>query len=257
MKWIRGLFLFMIILLFFAGACKKVVPTGPTGNDLGTGQTALLHFTATITLNGTPFANVDIYLSGSSSKKTVTTADGTFSFTGLPAGTYTITPSEQGFSFSPAYLEFSDTTVNYSFTAHNASYGSEEGSIMANFSALNQNAKNISLSDFFGQVVLVNFSADWCPPCRTEAPQLNVLVKTYRDRGFQVISVLFSGDNSAWANEYSLEYPVLDDRIRVIYDIYRTGYVPVNILINRNSHILYKRNGYNEFEIVEWLNKIL
>jgi len=257
MEWKRCLVFFSIALLYFAGACKKDIPTGPTQPDLGDEQTALIHFTATITLNGIPFANVDVYLSGSDSKKTLTGAEGTFSFTGLPSGTYYITPSKQGYSFSPVYFEFNANTDNYPFTAQNANYGAEEGSIMANFSAMNQNAQNISLYDFFGQVVLVSLTQDWCPPCRTEAPLLNTLFNTYKDRGFLVISLLSTGDNVTWANEYSLEYPVLDDRLKSIYNIYRTGYVPVNMLINRNGHILYKRSGYTEFEIVEWLDKIL
>jgi len=257
MKGKRSLVFFTIVLLFLAGTCKKVIPTGTTQPDLGNGQTVLLHITAVITLNGIPFANVDVYLSGNDSKKVQTGADGTFSFTDLPAGTYYITPSKQGYSFSPVYFEFNANTNNYAFTAQNASYGSEEGSVMANFSAMNQNAQNISLYDLFGQVVLVNFSADWCGPCRSEASQLNTLFNTYRGRGFHVISVLFSGDNATWANEYSLEFPVLDDRLKLIYQIYRTGYVPVNILINRNGHILYKRSGYNEFEIEEWIKKFL
>lgn len=257
MKWKRSLILCIIILLFLSGECKKAAPTAPIQPDLGNEQSTLLHITATITLNGVPFANVEVFLSGNASKKSVTGADGTFSFTDLPVGTYTITPSKQGYSFSPVYFEFSAKTDNYIFTAQNASYGSEEGSIMANFSALNQNAQNLSLYDYFGQVVLVNFSADWCGPCRNEAPQLNILFNTYKGRGFRVISILFSGDNATWANEYLLEYHVLDDRLQLIYKIYRTGYVPVNILINRNGHILYKRSGYNEFEIVEWLDKIL
>ena len=257
MEWKRYLVFSTIVLLYLAGACKKDSPTGPTQPDLGGGQTAQIHITATITLNGIPFADVDVYLSGSDSKKTLTEVDGTFSFTGLPRGTYYITPSKQGYSFSPVYFEFNTDTDNYAFATQNASYGSEEGFIMTNFSAMNQNAQNISLYDFFGQVVLINFSADWCPPCRTEAPQLNTLFNTYRDSGFKVISVLFSGDNATWANDYSLEYSVLDDRLRLIYNIYRTGYVPVNILINRNGQILYKTSGYNEFEIVEWLDKIL
>lgn len=257
MKWKHCLVLCTIFLLLLSSSCKKAAPTAPIQPDPGDGQSTLLHIAATITLNGAPFTNVDVYLSGGDSKKSVTGADGTFSFTNLSIGTYYITPSKQGFSFSPTQAEFNANTDNYIFTAQNASYGSEEGSIMANFSAINQNAQNISLYDFFGQVVLINFSADWCPPCRTEAPLLNTLLNTYKAKGFQVISVLFSGDNATWANEYSLEYPVLDDRIRKIYDIYRTGYVPVNILINRNGQILYKTSGYNEFEIVEWLDKIL
>lgn len=257
MKSKHNSILFIFVLLFLAGACKKVVPTGPTGSDPNNGQPEQIHFSATILLNGAPFANVDVYLSGDDSKKVQSGADGTFGFFDLPAGTYYITLSRQGYSFSPAYLEFKVSIDNYTFTAQIATYGSEEGIIMADFSALNQNNQNVSLYDFFGQIVLINFSADWCEPCRSEASQLNSLFTLYRERGFHIITVLINGDNALWANEYSLEFPVLDDRIQSIYQIYRTGYIPLNILINRNGHILYKDNGYNQYIIEDWIKKFL
>ena len=142
-------------------------------------------------------------------------------------------------------------------TAQIADYGGEEGSLMADFTAKNQNGQNISLYNYFGKMVLINFSADWCSPCRSEASVLNDLFKAYKDRGFIIITLLISGDNSAWTHEYKLEFPLLDDRLELIYQFYKTGYVPLNLVIGRNGNILYKRDGFNRQQIEELLKKFL
>ena len=53
------------------------------------------------------------------------------------------------------------------------------------------NGRSLSLSDYRGKVVLLNFWATWCPPCRAEVPELIRWQKTYRGRGLQVIGVTY------------------------------------------------------------------
>ena len=53
------------------------------------------------------------------------------------------------------------------------------------------NGRSLSLSDYKGKVVLLNFWATWCPPCRAEVPELIRWQKTYRGRGLQVIGVTY------------------------------------------------------------------
>lgn len=53
------------------------------------------------------------------------------------------------------------------------------------------NGRSFSLSDYKGQVVLLNFWATWCPPCRAEVPELVRWQKTYRGRGLQVLGVTY------------------------------------------------------------------
>ncbi len=124
--------------------------------------------------------------------------------------------------------------------------GFQVGDTATNFTAKDQNNQDVSLYDYAGQVILFEFSADWCIPCQNEAPHLEVLYNEYRDRGFQVITLLISGDPSTWSQTYNLTFPVLDDSSRSAWDGYGEGYIPLNIVVDRNKVIQYKQSGYDE-----------
>ena len=70
----------------------------------------------------------------------------------------------------------------------------------------------IRLSDYRGKVVLVNFWATWCPPCRTEIPDLIKLQRDYRSRGLQVIGVTYPpqklADVRRFVRSAKVNYPV-------------------------------------------------
>ena len=72
--------------------------------------------------------------------------------------------------------------------------------------------RSIRLSDYRGKVVLVNFWATWCPPCRTEIPDLIKLQRDYRSRGLQVIGVTYPPQKLAEVRRFvrraKVNYPV-------------------------------------------------
>jgi peroxiredoxin len=211
-----------------------------------------------LTLNGEPFANVTIYLSQRTSKKTTTGGDGKFEFKNLSLGTYTITPCKKGYAFEPSKHEAGgQTKTDLDFKAHIATYGASVDDIAANFFAKDHNGNTASLYDYFGKVILLNFSADWCPPCREEAPQLKALYDKYKANGFQVLTIQVDGDPSEWAETYTLNFPVLDDTKEKLWDIYGEGYIPLNIVLDRNCTIRYKSAGYDEYAIEEVIKKYL
>jgi len=123
------------------------------------------------------------------------------------------------------------------------------GDTATDFTAKDQNNQDVSLYDYSGKVILFNFSADWCGPCQAEAPHLETLYNEYKDRGFQVITLLISGSGSTWAQTYNLTFPVLNDTSESIWDGYGEGYIPLNIVVDRNYVIRYKQSGFNESEI--------
>jgi peroxiredoxin len=233
----------VVLYLIFFGNCKRKTLTGPNGDEV-------IELSGVITLDAQPFSNVEVNLSGDSSKKTLTGPDGKFSFANLLSGSYVITPSKQGYTFSPSSYEVgSQTRYDLNFVAQLVKSGSKVGELAVDFTAKDQNNNDISLSDYSGKVVLFDFSADWCGPCRDEAKHLEALYNEYKDRGFQVITLLISGSPSAWANEYNLTFPVLNDNDETIWDVYGEGYVPLNIVVDRDRIIRYKKAGYNETEI--------
>jgi peroxiredoxin len=128
-------------------------------------------------------------------------------------------------------------------------YGLQVGDTAPDFTAKDQNNQDVSLYDYAGKVILFEFSADWCGPCRNEAPFLQVIYNEYKDRGFQVITLLISGSTAEWAQTYNLTFPVLDDSSKSIYYQYVENGVPHNIVVDGNFVIRYKGAGFHESEI--------
>lgn len=238
----KGPVLVVSFCLLIASFCKNDTPTGPENEDVQIVAGGI------ITLDGDPFVNVDVYLTWGTSKKTITRADGKFSFGSLAPGSYIVTPSKQGYTFSPSHYEL-NSTVDMDFKAQSAEYGEKEGDTAADFTAKDKDGQKVSLYDFFGRVVLVNFSADWCGPCREEAPKLEALYQKYKSKGLRIISLQISGSPADWVRDYSLTFPVLDDTLEKIWAIYGEGYIPLNIILDRNCTIRYKNAGFDESQV--------
>ena len=244
----------LIICLFtvLLAACKDGSPTTPEPVP------PVLVFKGTITSGGQKMPNVSVHLSWDYSKSTQTNANGVFQFSGFSGSNFIITPSLAGHAFSPSnYTLAAQPRSDLNFAAMAASFGSKLEDIAADFSAINQTARNVSLYEHFGKVILIDFSADWCGPCRDEASHAESLYQKYKDKGFQLITLLISGSQSAWADEYSLTFPVLDDNSEKIWNIYGEGYIPLNIVLDRNMTIRYKESGYDETTIANTIKKYL
>lgn len=100
---------------------------------------------------------------------------------------------------------------------------------------------DFQLSDYRGQVMLVNFWASWCPPCRDEAPALQTLYDDYRDDGLVIVGVnmLESSQQKARAfiEEFGITYPNGEDIGQRITNLYRVQAPPESFLIDRAGHI--------------------
>ena len=121
-----------------------------------------------------------------------------------------------------------------------------------------------SLADSAGQVVLLNFWATWCAPCREELPALQTLHDELRDEGLAIIAVSVDQGGSQrvqrFAEQQGLQFSVLHDpeqRVAARYDV--VGY-PTTVVIDRSGRIVLSELGawdWSHPEAVAWLRALL
>jgi peroxiredoxin len=107
--------------------------------------------------------------------------------------------------------------------------------------------KNIKLSEQRGNVVLLNFWASWCGPCRQEMPLLDKLHNRYKRLGFTVLGVNVEQDTSK-ANRYlqdvKVSFPILFDPNNTVSKRYDVSAMPTTVIIDRNGNMRYLHKGY-------------
>ena len=109
--------------------------------------------------------------------------------------------------------------------------------------------RNLRLAEQRGQVVLVNFWASWCGPCRQEMPHLNRLYDKYKSSGFTLLAVNIDDDarhGAATAVKWGLKFPVLLDADKTVTRRYDLGAMPSTVLIDRDGRVRYLHRGYRE-----------
>jgi cytochrome c biogenesis protein CcmG/thiol:disulfide interchange protein DsbE len=97
-----------------------------------------------------------------------------------------------------------------------------------------------------GQVVLVNFWASWCVPCREEAPHLQAIWEEYRERGVVVLGIAWSdidSDSLAFIEEFGLTYPNAPDLGTRIGDDYALAGVPETYIIDQEGNVTERLIG--------------
>jgi peroxiredoxin len=117
------------------------------------------------------------------------------------------------------------------------------------------------LSDTKGKVVILDFWATWCPPCRMELPHFESLYREYKDKGLVIIGVSLDRGGAAAVkpfvetNEISYTILIGDQRITALYGGIRG--IPTTFVIDRRGHIVEKFVGYRSKEVFESLIKKL
>ena len=109
----------------------------------------------------------------------------------------------------------------------------------------------ISLSTYKGRVVLLNFWATWCPPCRLEMPTMEKAYRKYRDKGFEVVAVsVDAGPKSSvksFLRELGLSFQVLLDPDMETLRAYRGFSLPMTVVIDRQGVIRSRELGYRDW----------
>lgn len=115
------------------------------------------------------------------------------------------------------------------------------------FTLTDASGRQVSLADFKGQVVLVNFWASWCGPCRKEMPLLEQLYKRYQPLGFTLLGVNVdedSRDAKAFLAETPVSFPILFDSANDVSQLYDVSAMPSTVLIDRQGRLRFLHLGY-------------
>ncbi len=117
------------------------------------------------------------------------------------------------------------------------------------FAALDLNGDMRNIKEWEGKLILLNFWATWCPPCKKEIPHFIELQREYGDQGFQIIGIAIDDEDAVrdYVEEVGMNYPslVVQDEGVLLAKRYGNGIgaLPYSVLINRDGEISYTIMG--------------
>ena len=128
-----------------------------------------------------------------------------------------------------------------------------------NFNLPNQSGQMRHLDDFKGQVIMLNFWASWCAPCRKEMPMLNKLHSQYDAKGFTLLSIntdVQQTSAEAMLQKIPVDFEVLYDPRQQVSELFNIRAMPSSIFIDCKGQLVYLHQGYREGDDVLYANKI-
>lgn len=149
-----------------------------------------------------------------------------------------------------------DTTKpSASSTTENATTGTDSSTVKSsendkipaiNFKLKDLNGKEVSLSDFKGKKVFLNFWASWCPPCKGEMPDIEKLHVETKDTDLVILAVNIGEDNStakSFMEKNKYNFTVLLDSDQSIAAQYNIGAIPTSFFIDKEGNIVNSTRG--------------
>jgi peroxiredoxin len=121
-----------------------------------------------------------------------------------------------------------------------------QGRVAPDFTLYSPQGQSISLSDYAGQVILVNTWATWCPPCKAEMPTLNAFYEEHQQEGFVVLAVNSREDTDTvkrFIEQNGFSFPVLLDTRAEVMKRYNVLGLPTTFVIDREGFIQYVHTG--------------
>jgi thiol-disulfide isomerase/thioredoxin len=119
--------------------------------------------------------------------------------------------------------------------------------------------KPISLDQLKGQVVMINFWASWCGPCREEMPVLEKLYAKYKPMGFTMIGVNVEPDSklaAEWLKATPVTFPILFDTKSEVSKLYQVSSMPSTVIVDRKGNLRWMHRGYKAGAENEYLDQI-
>lgn len=115
------------------------------------------------------------------------------------------------------------------------------------FTLKSKSGENLRLEDLRGQVVMLNFWASWCGPCRQEMPLMDDIYQQYKDLGFTVLAVSVDEDTAdadAFLDKVPVSFPILYDTESRVSEMYGVDAMPTTVMIDRDGNQRFRHRGY-------------
>ncbi len=115
------------------------------------------------------------------------------------------------------------------------------------FTLKSRSGKNVRLSDLRGRVVMLNFWASWCGPCRQEMPLLDRLAQRYEPAGFSLLGVNVDADKKLAdkvLREIPVNFDILYDPTSKVSEAYKVDVMPSSVMIDCDGNLNYLHRGY-------------
>jgi len=144
-----------------------------------------------------------------------------------------------------------------------ATAAESRGQAASDFALKSLSGANVRLSEHRGEVVLVNFWATWCGPCRQEMPLLNQIYQRYHGVGLELLGVNIDdtgGRATDMARTLGIGFPVLFDDSKTVSRQYQVNTMPTTLLIGRDGTVRYRHEGYQpgyEQKYVDQIRELL
>ncbi|NCF13824.1 MAG: redoxin domain-containing protein [Gammaproteobacteria bacterium] len=147
-------------------------------------------------------------------------------------------------------MKFKNTIIALVFSVFAASglaSSGMEGQPAPDFALKSSTGENLRLSEYRGDVVMINFWATWCGPCRQEMPLLDALYARYERVGFNLLGVNIDDDSRRamqMIEELGVSFPVLFDARKEVSELYEVNAMPVTVIVDREGNVRYIHQGY-------------
>jgi peroxiredoxin len=127
------------------------------------------------------------------------------------------------------------------------------------FALAARGGKTVNLAQYKGQVVMINFWATWCGPCRQEMPLLESIYKKYNKMGFTLIGVNVEPDSKPaedWLKATPVSFPILFDTKSEVSKMYEVSGMPSTVILDRKGNVAFIHHGYKPGDENEYQDSI-
>jgi thiol-disulfide isomerase/thioredoxin len=127
------------------------------------------------------------------------------------------------------------------------------------FSLASRAGGQVSLADLKGQVVMINFWASWCGPCRQEFPALDQIYAKYKPMGFTLVAINVESekaDAEKFLSATPASFPILFDPDNTVSGKYGVSAMPTTVLVDRQGRVRWQHRAYKPGDEAKYIEQI-